>query len=83
MNMFFDLIGNPVLISVAILLFLSVIRLNVVFALILASLIGGLVAGLDCSETMKVFLGSGLAFQKIQVSKFARLLWLMTSWISS
>ena len=31
--MFFDLIGNPVLISVAILLFLSVIRLNVVFAL--------------------------------------------------
>ena len=33
MNMFFDLIGNPVLISVAILLFLSVIRLNVVFAL--------------------------------------------------
>ena len=59
--MFFDLIGNPVLISVAILLFLSVIRLNVVFALILASLIGGLVAGLDCSETMKVFLGSGLA----------------------
>ena len=59
--MFFDLIGNPVLISVAILLFLSVIRLNVVFALILASLIGGLIAGLDCSETMKVFLGSGLA----------------------
>ena len=59
--MFFELIGNPVLISVSILLFLSVIRLNVVFALILASLIGGLVTGLDCPETMKVFLGSGLA----------------------
>ena len=61
MNMFFDLVGNPVVISVAVLLFLSAIRLNVVFALILASIVGGAAAGLGCPETMKAFLGAGLA----------------------
>ena len=61
MNMFFDLVGNPVVISVAVLLFLSAIRLNVVFALILASFVGGAAAGLGCPETMKAFLGAGLA----------------------
>ena len=59
--MFFDLVGNPVVISVAVLLILSVIRLNVVFALILASIVGGAAAGLGCPETMKAFLGAGLA----------------------
>ena len=53
----FDLVGNPVVISVAVLLILSAIRLNVVFALILASIVGGAAAGLGCSETMKAFLG--------------------------
>ena len=61
MNMFFDLVRNPVVISVAVLLFLSAIRLNVVFALILASIVGGAAAGLGCPETMKAFLGAGLA----------------------
>lgn len=61
MNMFFNLVGNPVVISVAVLLFLSAIRLNVVFALILASIVGGAAAGLGCPETMKAFLGGGLA----------------------
>ena len=61
MNMFFDLVGNPVVISVAVLLILSAIRLNVVFALILASIVGGAAAGLGCPETMKAFLGAGLA----------------------
>ena len=59
--MFFDLVGNPVVISVAVLLILSAIRLNVVFALILASIVGGAAAGLGCPETMKAFLGAGLA----------------------
>ena len=61
MNMFSDLVRNPVVISVAVLLFLSAIRLNVVFALILASIVGGAAAGLGCPETMKAFLGAGLA----------------------
>lgn len=59
--MFLEIIKNPVLISVIVLLILSAIRLNVVFALIISSLAGGLCAGLSCAETMKAFLGSGLA----------------------
>lgn len=59
--MVLEFIKNPVVISVAVLLILSAIRLNVVFALILASLVGGVAAGLDCPETMNAFLGAGLS----------------------
>ena len=59
--MFLEIIKNPVVLSVALLLILSAMRLNVVFALIISSLIGGLSAGLGSAETMKAFLGSGLA----------------------
>ena len=59
--MFLEIIKNPVLISVVLLLALSAIRLNVVFALIIASLTGGLCAGLSCTESMNAFLGAGLA----------------------
>jgi len=61
MKMFFELVKNPVVISVVVLLILSAIRLNVVFALILASIVGGVAAGFGCPETMKAFLGAGLA----------------------
>ena len=59
--MFLEIIKNPVVLSVALLLILSAMRLNVVFALIISSLIGGISAGLGSAETMKAFLGSGLA----------------------
>ena len=59
--MLLELLKNPVLISVVVLLVLSAMRLNVVFALIIASLTGGVTAGSSCTETMKAFLGSGLA----------------------
>ena len=59
--MLLELLKNPVLISVVVLLVLSAMRLNVVFALIIASLTGGVTAGISCTETMKAFLGSGLA----------------------
>ena len=59
--MFLEIIKNPGLLSVVLLLLLSAIRLNVVFALIISSLVGGLCAGINCTETMKAFLGSGLA----------------------
>ena len=59
--MLFEIIKNPVLISVVVLLVLSAIRLNVVFALIISSLVGGFTAGLSCSDTMKAFLGDGLS----------------------
>ena len=59
--MFLEIIKNPVVLSVALLLVLSAMRLNVVFALIISALIGGLSAGLGSAETMKAFLGSGLA----------------------
>lgn len=59
--MLLEIIKNPVVLSVALLLVLSAMRLNVVFALIISALIGGLSAGLGSAETMKAFLGSGLA----------------------
>jgi len=48
---------NPVLIAVAVLLLLSALRLNVVFSLVLASLCGGVVAGMGALDTMKAFAG--------------------------
>ena len=42
-----ELLKNPVLISVALLLILSVIRLNVVFSLIIAAMVGGIAAGMS------------------------------------
>ena len=44
--MLWEILKNPVLISVVILLVLSALRLNVVFSLILAALSGGLLAGM-------------------------------------
>lgn len=58
--MLWEVLKNPVLISVVILLVLSAMRLNVVFSLILAALCGGLIAGMGGVETMNSF-GTGLA----------------------
>ena len=59
--MFLEILKNPVLVSVVVLLLLSAIRLNVEFPLIISSLIGGACAGLGSAETMKAFLGAGLS----------------------
>lgn len=53
---------NAVLIAVAIMLVLSLLRINVVFSLIIGALVGGLTAGLSVAETIKAFtdgLGAG------------------------
>lgn len=54
-----EILCNPVFISVCILMVLSVLRLNVVFALIIAALSGGLLSGIGEAATMKAF-GAGL-----------------------
>lgn len=53
---------NAVLIAVAVMLVLSLLRINVVFSLIIGALVGGLTAGLSVAETIKAFtdgLGAG------------------------
>ena len=58
--MLWEILKNPVLISVVILLVVSASWLNVLFAVILAALSGGLLAGMGGVETMNAF-GGGLA----------------------
>ncbi|MBR2872515.1 MAG: TRAP transporter large permease subunit [Lentisphaeria bacterium] len=57
--MFIELIKNPVLISVVIMLILSALRLNVVFALVISASAGGFIAGMDGNAIMNAF-NSGL-----------------------
>ncbi|MDD7568361.1 MAG: Na+/H+ antiporter family protein [[Actinobacillus] rossii] len=51
------MLTNPVVISIIALLALSLLRINVVIALIISALIAGLVGNLGLSETIKVFTG--------------------------
>lgn len=46
---------NAVVISVLIMLILSLLRMNVVFSLLIASLVGGLIGNLSLSKTVEVF----------------------------
>ena len=48
---------NPVLLSVCAMLALSLMRINVVVALTLSALIGGLSAGMSISDTVSAFEG--------------------------
>ena len=57
--MLLELIKNPVLVSVALMLILSALRLNVVFSLVISATAGGFLAGMNGSEIMKAF-NSGL-----------------------
>ncbi len=60
--MWSDLLTNPVVLSVVVLLVLAVLRLNIVFAIIIAALTGGAIAGLGETKTIEVFsngLGNG------------------------
>ena len=57
--MLLELLKNPVLISVALMLILSALRLNVVFSLVISATAGGFIAGMNGSAIMKAF-NSGL-----------------------
>ncbi|GIW50620.1 MAG: sodium:proton antiporter [Anoxybacillus sp.] len=46
---------NAVVISVLVMLILSLLRMNVVFSLLIASLVGGLIGNLSLSKTVEVF----------------------------
>ena len=74
--MWMDLLTNPVVISVAILLVLSMLRLNIVFAIIIAAFSGGMISGLGEVKTLEVFssaLGSGakIAFNYAMLGAFS------------
>ena len=71
-----ELLLNPVSISVFLLMFLSIIRLNVVFSLIIAAITGGLLSGIGEEATMKAFstgLGNGanIAFNYAMLGAFS------------
>ena len=71
-----ELLKNPVLISVALLLILSVIRLNVVFSLIIAALVGGIASGMDGAKIMAAFSsglkgGANIAFNYAMLGAFS------------
>ena len=58
--MFLEIIKNPVLLSVLVLLILSMVKMNVAFALIIAAMSGGLLAHIGIEGTVKAF-SDGLA----------------------
>ncbi|MBE6368275.1 MAG: TRAP transporter large permease subunit [Lentisphaerae bacterium] len=71
-----ELCTNPVVIAVVILLVLAMLRLNVVFAIIIASLVGGMCAGMGEVKTLQAFssgLGRGaqLAFNYALLGAFS------------
>ena len=71
-----ELLKNPVLISVALLLILSVIRLNVVFSLIIAAMVGGIASGMDGARIMTEFSsglkgGANIAFNYAMLGAFS------------
>ncbi len=74
--MVWELLQNPVLLSVLVLLILSALRLNVVFSLIIAALTGGLLAGMDGGATMNAFAdglknGAKIAFNYAMLGAFS------------
>ncbi len=76
MNNLIDMLSSPVMISVALLLLLSVLRLNVVFSIIISALVGGLVAGMSVADIMNSFSaglsnGAGIAFNYAMLGAFS------------
>lgn len=56
----FEIISNPVVISVVLMCVLCLAKLNVLLVLIISAMVGGLAAGMSISETMPIFM-SGMA----------------------
>lgn len=74
--MFWDFALNPVVLAVLLLLILSALRLNVVFALVISSLFGGLLAKMSGVDTMAAFSkglshGAQLAFNYAMLGAFS------------
>lgn len=53
---------NAVVVSVLVMVILSLLRINVIFALLIAALTGGLIAGMDIVETLNILI-SGMGGQ--------------------
>lgn len=53
-----DILLNPIIISVIVMCGLCLIRLNVLFSIIVAAIVGGLLAGMDVTSTMSVFIST-------------------------
>ena len=70
--MFIELIKNPILISVAVMLILSALRLNVVFSLVISATLGGFCAGMGGEAIMKAFT-SGLKEGAVVAFSYAML----------
>ena len=68
--MVWELLSNPVLVSVAVLLALAALRMNVVFALISAAAVGGMMGGLDGEAFALLGSGEFTEFWKSAVSVF-------------
>lgn len=51
------MLTNPVLISVIVMTILCLVKMNVLIAIILAALTGGLISGMGLNETMKILIG--------------------------
>ncbi|ETT86833.1 Na+/H+ antiporter family protein [Viridibacillus sp. FSL R5-0477] len=73
------MLDNPVLISVIILTVLSLLRVHVIFALLIAAIVAGLVVGLPLNETMTIFIDgmgaqSGTALSYILLGIFAAMI---------
>ena len=74
--MFIELIKNPVLISVAVMLILSALRLNVVFSLVISATVGGFAAGMGGNAIMEAFntgltKGAKIAFSYAMLGAFS------------
>ncbi len=74
--MFLEFVLNPVVLAVLLLLILSALRLNVVFALIISSLFGGYLAKMSGTATMAAFnvglsKGAQLAFNYAMLGAFS------------
>src|SRR5690625_6462760 len=48
---------NPVVLSVLVLVILSLARVNVIFSLLIATVVGGITAGLGLEETITILVG--------------------------
>ena len=51
------MLTNPVVISIAVLLVLSLLRINVVIALVISALTAGLIGDLGLTKTIEAFTG--------------------------
>lgn len=74
--MLWALVSNPVVFSVALLLVLAMARLNIVFSIIIAALVGGIMSGLGEAGALEAFsrgLGNGaqIAFNYAMLGAFS------------